>query len=56
MPLSTPWIIVIIVVVFAIVLSNIMLLKRSNKGFTFPENFEKKVDDKKDDDEPSSLI
>lgn len=61
MVLSTGWIIVIVVLVFAIVISNITLLKKSNKAFTFPDNYEKKKpgsksDKSDDDDEPSGLI
>lgn len=60
MQLSTTWIIVIIVVVFAIIISNIMLLIQSNKAFTFPDSYKQpakdKTDDKKDHDEPSSLL
>ncbi|MFT6268997.1 MAG: cytoskeletal protein RodZ [Alphaproteobacteria bacterium] len=61
MHLSTTWIIVIIVVVFAIVFSNIMMLIQSNKPFTFPDSYEKtakqKLEDEeaqKDEDKPSS--
>ena len=57
MVLSTGWIIVIIVVAFAIIVGNITLLKKSNKAFEFPEDYEKKKADKSDDDdEPSGLI
>jgi hypothetical protein len=61
MQLSTPWVIVFVVVVFAVIIRNIMLLKKSNKDFTFPDGYEKskdakKQDDDKNDDEPSSLI
>lgn len=41
MQLSTPWIIFIVIVIFAIIISNITLLKRSNKAFTFPDSYEK---------------
>lgn len=61
MVLSTGWIVVIVVLVFAIVISNITLLKKSNKAFTFPENYEKKkptsnLDKSDDDDKPSGLM
>lgn len=60
MGLSIGWIIVIVVLVFAIIISNITLLKKSNKAFTFPENYEKKPssesDKSDDDDKPSGLI
>lgn len=60
MGLSTGWIIVIVVLIFAIIISNITLLKKSNKAFTFPENYEKKPNSKSDksddDDKPSGLI
>lgn len=59
MQLSTPWIIIIVVLVFAIIISNITLLKKSNKGFDFPDSYEKsknKKDNKPDDDEPTGLM
>ncbi len=59
MGLSIGWIIFIVVVIFGILISNIMLLKQSNKDFVFPDSYEKSKNDKKsddDDDEPSSLI
>ncbi len=64
MALSTFWIVVIVVVIFAVIISNIMLLKQSNKDFTFPDNYEKSDSDKKKqvdadktkEDEPSSFI
>jgi uncharacterized protein YpmB len=58
MQLSTTWIIVIIVVVFAIVFSNIMMLIQSNKPFIFPDSYEKtaqqKLEDEKNKDKSSS--
>jgi len=67
MGLSTGWIIVIVVLVFAIIISNITLLKKSNKAFEFPEGYEKKkvaenkdgtkkINKSHDDDDSSRII
>lgn len=60
MEIGIGWIIVIVVLVFGIIISNITLLKKSNKGFDFPDSYEKpkKGSSNKhdDEDEPSSLL
>ncbi|MDT0594145.1 DUF2897 family protein [Glaciecola petra] len=62
MQLSLTWVIVIIVVVFAVIISNITLLKKSNKPFEFSDAYEKQKEAEKnkkpedDQDKPSGLI
>ena len=54
--MSLTWIIVIAVVIFGIIISNIMLLKQSNKPFDFPDSYKKSEKKPDDDDDSSGLI
>lgn len=62
MTLSTGWVIAIIVIGLAIVVSSITALKKSNKPFEFPDGYEnpdpyeKAGKDAKKDDDDSGLI
>jgi hypothetical protein len=54
MDISIGWIIVIVVLVFGIIISNITLLKSSNKGFTFPDTYEKGKEETNSDSSAAS--
>ena len=54
MTLSTGWVITIIVVVLAVIVSSITALKKSNKPFEFPEGYENPASYDKDDEENES--
>lgn len=65
MPLSTTWVVIIIVVAIAAIVGTITALKKNNKPFEFPEGYENPAAYDKDEegttkdnkkDEPSSLI
>jgi len=65
MPLSTVWVIVIIVVAIAAIAGTVTALKKNNKPFDFPEGYENPAAYNKDeaegnskqkDDDKSSLI
>ncbi|MGB3726700.1 MAG: DUF2897 family protein [Glaciecola sp.] len=54
MTLSTGWVITIIVVVLAVIVSSITALKKSNKPFEFPEGYENPASYDKDDEDNES--